>query len=104
MILGDAMNNSLDPATPPLVADRPAPRVGADQLRRSRVVALLVGAAPVAAAVVALGAAPLAAAIPIGVPPAAARTGAVLAGGDPCMTTITVGALSTVKAPNCAGD
>jgi hypothetical protein len=97
------MNSNLDAAAPPLAAGQPVPHTTVDKPRRSRVVALLAAAAPVAAALVALGAAPLAAAS-IGAHVDAAHPGAVLAGGDPCKTTLTAGALNTVKAPNCAGD
>jgi hypothetical protein len=76
----------------------------AGQPNRLRVAALLVAAAPVAVAVMALGAPLAAGAISTCVHPHSPRVGAVLAGGDPCSHTITVGALNTMKVPDCAGD
>jgi hypothetical protein len=75
-----------------------------EQPNRLRVAALLVAAAPVAVAVMALGAPLAAGAISAGVHLQAPRAGAVLAGGDPCSHSITVGALNTMKWPDCAGD
>jgi hypothetical protein len=97
------VNTKINPATAP-AAGSPAPRQGVDQTRRSRPAALLIAAAPVAAAVIALSAPLAAAAISTGVHSHAPRAGAVLAGDDPCSHGITVGALNTMKAPVCAGD
>jgi len=97
------MNSNLDAAAAPVAAGRPVPHPTVDQPRRSRVAALLAAAAPVAAALVALGAAPLAAAS-IGAHVDAAHPSTVLAGDDPCKTTLTAGALNTMKYPVCAGD
>jgi hypothetical protein len=94
------MNANVSPAVATL-AGSPAPPVGADRARRVRVAALLVATTPMLA-VTALSS-PLAAAVL----PGSSRiphVSTVLAGGDPCKTTLTLGALNTTKYPLCAGD